>query len=74
MKSSLKAGVVAIWLLHIAIDKWGSITVSIIIEMSKCITSKSKSQKFLFKQKFANPRKFQPSKYSGYTVASYNSE
>ena len=27
-----------------------------------------KSQKFLFKEKFANPRKFQLSKYSGYTV------
>ena len=35
------------------------------------ITSKMKSQKFLFKEKFANPRKFQPSKYSGYTVCIY---
>ena len=42
---------------------------SVIIEMSKCIiTLKIKSRKVLLKDKFANPRKFQPSKYSGYTV------
>ena len=40
-----------------------------------CTTLKIKSQKVLFKEKSANPRKFQPLKYSGYTVldiASYS--
>ena len=38
--------------------------------MSKCITSKINSPKFLFKEEFANPEKFQPSKYSDYMVCS----
>ena len=41
---------------------------SIIIETFKCITLKIKSQKFVFREKFANPRKFWPSKHSGYMV------
>ena len=53
---------------YIAIDTWGNIIVSVITEISKCTTLKIKSQKLLTKQKFANPQKFQPSKYSGYTV------
>ena len=36
------------------------------------ITSKILPQKFLFKEKFAQPRKFQPSKFSGYTVTHFS--
>ena len=32
--------------------------VSIIVEMSKCIAPKIKSQKCLFKERFANPQNF----------------
>ena len=43
-------------------------SVSVIIETSKSITLKIKSLNFLFKEKFADPQKFQPSKYSGYMI------
>ena len=58
-----KAGVVASWLLH------GNqyVMQHYTIKTSKCITSKIKSQKFSFKEKFANPQNFQPLKYFGYT-------
>ena len=36
--------------------------------MSKYITLKIKSQKFLYKEKYANPQKFQPSILSDYIV------
>ena len=43
---------------------------TIIIETSKCITSEIESQKFLFKEKFANSGKFQPLRYSSYMIIS----
>ena len=45
-----------------------NIIVSVIIEKFKYKISKIKSQKFLFKEKFANPQKIQPLKYSSYAV------
>ena len=44
---------------------------NIIIEVSKCITLKVKinhEHTYLSKEKFANPQKFQPSKFSACTV------
>ena len=69
-KYTEKAGEAAVsWLpcTYIEINKWGNIIVSIKIGTSKCITSKI-NHKNLFKVKSANPQKFQPLKYSGYTV------
>ena len=43
-----------------------NIIVSVIIEKSKCITSKFKSGKLLFKEKFA--------KYSGYMISSISND
>ena len=52
------------WLLYHDQYIKGNTIASIIIEMSKCITLKIKSQKFLFAEEFVNPQKFQPLKYS----------